>query len=131
MADSALRPVHPETARQPAGHYNHGMAHGGLLFVAGQLPIDPATGRRLISEPIGVQVRQALANLDAILCAAGSRRDLVLKTTVFVPDIALWDEVNAAYAEFFGSHRPARSIVPTGPLHFGLLVEIEAVAVLA
>jgi 2-iminobutanoate/2-iminopropanoate deaminase len=79
----------------------------------------------------GEEARQALANLDAVLRAGGSRRDLVLKTTVFVRDIELWDAVNAVYAEFFGAHRPSRSIVPTGPLHFGLLVEIEAVAALA
>jgi 2-iminobutanoate/2-iminopropanoate deaminase len=98
------------------------------LFVAGQLPIEPGTGRKLSDEPAGVQAQQALANLDAVLVAAGTTRDRVLKTTVFVSDIHLWDEVNAAYAEFFGAHRPARSIVPTGPLHFGLVVEIEAIA---
>jgi 2-iminobutanoate/2-iminopropanoate deaminase len=123
--------IQPDEARPPAGHYSHGIVHNDLLFVAGQLPIDPATGRRLTGEPVDVQARQALANLDAVLRAGGSRRHLVLKTTVFVRDIELWDAVNAVYAEFFGAHRPARSIVPTGPLHFGLLVEIEAVAALA
>jgi 2-iminobutanoate/2-iminopropanoate deaminase len=127
----APRVIQPDEARPPAGHYSHGIVHNDLLFVAGQLPIDPATGRRLTGEPVDVQARQALANLDAVLRAGGSRRHLVLKTTVFVRDIELWDAVNAVYAEFFGAHRPARSIVPTGPLHFGLLVEIEAVAALA
>ena len=130
MTDTS-RVIQPEGAGPPAGHYSHGIVHNGLLFVAGQLPIDPATARRLTAEPVDVQARQALANLDAVLLAAGSRRDLVLKTTVFVRDIELWDRVNTVYAEFFGTHRPARSIVPTGPLHFGLLVEIEAVAALA
>ena len=96
--------------------------------MAGQLPIEPGTGRKLTDAPADAQARQALANLDAVLLAAGTSRDRVLKTTVFVSDIHLWDQVNAAYAEFFGTHRPARSIVPCGPLHFGLVVEIEAIA---
>lgn len=117
--------------RAAGGHYSYGMVHNGQLFVSGQLPIDPASGRKLVGEPLDVQTRQALDNLDAVLHAAVSRRDLVLKTTVYMSDISHWDQVNAVYASFFGEHRPARSIVPTGPLHFGLLIEIEAVAVLA
>jgi len=120
--------VQPGDRPAPAGHYSHGVVHAGLLFVAGQLPIEPGTGRKLTDAPADAQARQALANLDAVLLAAGTSRDRVLKTTVFVSDIHLWDQVNAAYAEFFGTHRPARSIVPCGPLHFGLVVEIEAIA---
>jgi 2-iminobutanoate/2-iminopropanoate deaminase len=69
--------------------------------------------------------------MSAILEAAGSRRDLVLKTTVYVSDITLWGRVNAVYAAFFGEHRPARAVVPTRELHYGLLVEVEAVAAVA
>ncbi len=131
MPHASPRPVQPPESGKPGGHYSYGVVHGDLVYVSGQLPIDPRTGRKLTGEPLDAQVRQALDNLDAVLRAAGSRRDLVLKTTVYVTDIALWDQVNAVYAGFFGEHRPARSIVPTGPLHFGLLVEIEAVAAVA
>ena len=119
----------PPTRTGP--HYSPAMVHGGLVFVSGQLPIEPGTGRRLTDAPIEAQVLQALQNLAAILTANGSALDRVLKVTVYVADIALWDRVNAVYAGFFGAHRPARSIVPTGPLHFGFLVEIDAIASLA
>lgn len=121
-------PIQPDGAPRPVGHYSHGLVHNGLLFISGQLPIELGSGRKLTEESAGAQARQALANLDAVLRAANTSRDRVLKTTVFVADIELWGEVNQAYAEFFGDHRPARAIVPTGPLHFGLLVEIEAIA---
>ena len=75
-----------------------------------------------------MQTEQALVNLDAILRAAGSSRAQVLKATVYVADMALWDRVNAVYAQFFGAHRPARTIVPTRELHYGFQVEVEAVA---
>ena len=77
------------------------------------------------------QTEQVLANLDAILRAAGSGRDHVLKVTVYVSDIALWGRVNAVYARFFGEHRPARTVVPTRELHYGFQVEIDAIAAVA
>jgi 2-iminobutanoate/2-iminopropanoate deaminase len=113
----------------PRGHYSHAVVHNGLVFVSGQLPINPDDGLALAGRDIEAQTRQALENLDTALRAAGSARHLVLKTTVYVTDIALWDRVNATYAGFFGEHRPARTIVPTGPLHYGVDIEIEAVAV--
>lgn len=131
MTESKPACIQPPDGPVAGGHYSHAVVHGGLVFIAGQLPIEPGTGRRLTGESIEAQTRRALENMDAALRAAGSRRDLVLKTTVFVTDIALWDRVNAVYAEFFGGHRPARSIVPTMPLHFGFNIEIEAVAVVA
>ena len=115
-------------APKTGGHYSPAVVHGGLVFVSGQLPIDPQSGRKLIDAPVEAQVLQALQNLAAILEANGSRLDRVLKVTVYVSDIALWDRVNAVYAKFFGAHRPARAVVPTGPLHFGFLIEIDAIA---
>lgn len=109
-------------------HYSPAVVHGDLVFVSGQLPIEP-DGHRLTDAPIEAQILQALRNLAAILQAHGSDVDHVLKVTVYVSDIALWDRVNAVYADFFGAHRPARAVVPTGPLHFGFLVEIDAIAV--
>jgi len=105
------------------------MAHGGILYVSGQLSIDPATG--LVPEGgIRPQTRQALANVDAVLREANLTRNDVIMCRVYVPDVALWDEVNAEYAAFFGDHRPARVVVPTTALHHNCLVEIEATAAL-
>jgi 2-iminobutanoate/2-iminopropanoate deaminase len=114
-------------APAPAGHYSQAIVHGGLVFVSGQLPIDPAT-RSPRTGPIEEQTELALRNLAAVLAGSGSGIDRVLKTTVYVSDIELWGRVNQAYAAFFGEHRPARAVVPTRDLHFGCLVEIDAIA---
>ncbi len=121
-----IREVFSEKAPKPAGHYSHGIIFGNLLFVSGQLPIDPLTGKKTGS--IEEQTLQALKNLREILISAGSDIQYVLKTTVFISDIELWDRVNKVYSEFFGEHRPARSVVPTKELHHGFQIEIEAVA---
>ncbi|MCM2316461.1 MAG: Rid family detoxifying hydrolase [Thermoanaerobaculia bacterium] len=110
-----------------AGHYSQAIVHDGLVFVSGQLPIDTATGTPC-NATIEEQTELVLRNLSAILEAAGSGIDRVLRTTVYVSDIALWSRVNATYSAFFGKHRPARSVVPTRELHFGCLVEIDAIA---
>jgi 2-iminobutanoate/2-iminopropanoate deaminase len=124
------RTVETPAAPLPAGHYSQAIVHGGLVYAAGQLPVDPQTRRPLADADVETQTARALANLDAVLLAAGSRRDLVLRVTVYVADVSLWGRVNTAYAAFFGAHRPARTVVPTGPLHHGVLVEIDAVAAL-
>ena len=111
----------------PAGHYSQAVVHGDLVFVSGQLAIDAATGQKHAGT-IEQQTKIALGNVAAILRAAGSDVERVLKTTVYISDIELWGRVNEVYAEFFGSHRPARAVVPTRDLHHGLLVEIEAIA---
>ena len=114
-------------APKPGGHYSQGIAEGGLVYVAGQLPIDPATGK-IETSSVEDQTLRALKNVEAVLRAAGSSKEDVLKVTVYVPDISTWGRVNAVYAVFFGEHRPARAVVPTRELHFGALIEIEAVA---
>lgn len=113
-------------APAPGGHYVQAMLHRDTLYVSGQLGVtrdtpDPA------AVPIAEQVSFALANIAAIGRVVGAEIDDIVRCTVYVTDVAHWDEVNRAYAAFFGTHRPARSIVPCGPLHFGALVEIEAV----
>jgi len=118
-----------QDAPRPGGHYAQAIVHDNLVYVSGQLPIDPQTGEKRVGS-IEEQTEQALKNLAAILRAAGSDVDHVLKTTLYVSDIALWDRVNAVYAGFFGQHRPARAVVPTRELHFGFQIEIEAVAAL-
>ena len=114
-------------APQPAGHYSQAIEHLDLIYVSGQLPINPKSEEKHVGN-IEEQTEQALANLEAILRKANSGKNQVLKVTVYISDIALWDRVNSVYARFFGDHRPARAIVPTRELHFGFQIEIEAIA---
>jgi 2-iminobutanoate/2-iminopropanoate deaminase len=121
-----IQRINTPDAPQPAGHYSQATLYNGLVFVAGQLSIDP-TGEKKLG-PIEEQTEQALKNVHAILKAAGSDWDRVLKMTVFVADINLWDAVNKVYSRILGENRPARAIIPCGELHYGFLIEIEAVA---
>ncbi len=122
--------ISTDTVTAPAGHYSAAVVHNGLVYVSGQLPRVPGKPD-LFLDTIEAQTRQALANAEAILLAAGSRRDCVLKATLYISDIALWAQVNAEYAAFFGEHKPARAIVPVGKFRNGFLIEIEMVAALA
>ena len=114
-------------APSPGGHYSQGVVYNGLVFVSGQLSIDPKTSEKKLGT-IEEQTLQALRNVEAIVKAANSDLSRVLKVTVYVADMELWGPVNEVYKKFFGEHRPARAIVPTGALHYGFLVEIEAIA---
>lgn len=118
-----------QTADAPvaAGHYSQAIVYQGLVYVSGQLPIDPRTGERLLGS-IEAQTRQVLMNISRILKASGSDLSRVLKMTIYVADIETWDAVNQVYAEVLGDHRPARAVVPTSKLHFGFGIEIEAIA---
>lgn len=116
----------PERANHP-GHYCSAVSSNGFLYVSGQLPIAWNTGKIIEGGP-EEHARQALANLDAVLRAEGLTREDVVKTTVFIPDVSLWPRVDAVYAEFFGEHKPSRSVVPTTALHYGAHVEVEAIA---
>lgn len=110
-----------------AGHYSPATAWRDLVFVSGQLPIRP-DGTHTASEPFENQARQVLANLLAVLAAAGSSPERVLKVTAYIVDIEHWPGFNRIYAEAFGDAKPARAIVPVPALHHGYLVEVEAVA---
>ena len=115
---------------QPAGgpHYSPFTVGGGLIFVSGQLPLKPGRDTSLANAPFKEQVEQTLRNLEAVLRSAGAELSQVVKTTVYLSDIADWDELDVLYGQFFGAARPSRSVVPTGPLHFGFRIEIEAIA---
>jgi 2-iminobutanoate/2-iminopropanoate deaminase len=125
-----IRTIQTENAPPPGGHYSQAVVHNGLVFVSGQLSIDPRTGEKKLG-PIEEQTRQVLTNISEILKAAGSDLGRVLKMTVYISDINLWSKVNEVYAEVMGEHRPARAVVPTGELHYGFLIEIEAIAAIA
>jgi len=125
--EGMIRVVSTLSAPQPAGHYSQATIHNGLVYVAGQLAIEPSSGNKKLGS-IEEQTEQTLQNLGAILEAAGSRLDHVLKVTIYIGDMALWSRVNTVYAKFFGDHRPARSVVPTKELHHGFLIEIDAIA---
>lgn len=109
------------------GHYVPGIKHQGVLYISGQLSIDPETG--LVPEGgVKAQARQALDNLNMVLTEAGVDKKDVLHCRVYLPDVAYWPELNQVYAEFFGEHKPARVVVPTNTLYNGCLVEVEAIA---
>jgi 2-iminobutanoate/2-iminopropanoate deaminase len=118
------------TDQAPAavGPYSQGVQWGDLVYTAGQIPLDPATGQ-LVQGSIEDQTRRVLTNLQAILAAAGCRMSDVVKTTVFIMDMGDFKAMNGVYAEFFPEAPPARSTVQVAGLPLGARVEIEAVAV--
>jgi 2-iminobutanoate/2-iminopropanoate deaminase len=119
--------VATEKAPAAVGPYSQAMAVGEFVFASGQLGISPQTGR-LIRGGIVEQTRQVLHNLGAVLEAAGSSLDKVVKTTVFLSDMADFSDMNRVYEESFPSAPPARSTVEVGGLPLQALIEIEAVA---
>ncbi len=119
--------VRTEAAPAAVGPYSQAVVAGGLVYTAGQVGLDPAAGA-MVEGGVEAQTRQVLANLAAVLAAAGSGLDRVVKTTVFLADMGDFKAMNAVYAEAFGDHRPARSTVQAAALPLGARVEIEAVA---
>jgi len=122
-------PTYVRSDRAPAaiGPYSQAVAAGGFLFTAGQIAIDPATGV-IEGGDVSAQTERVLANLQAILESAGVGWDAVVKTTVFLVDMADFPKMNEVYARVLGQARPARSTVQVAALPRGALVEIEAVA---
>ncbi len=109
------------------GPYSQGVAVDGFIFTAGQIPINPATGK-VEAETIEEQTRQALLNIRAVLHATGSGLDRVVKMTVFMTDLGDFQAMNAVYAEFFPADPPARSAVQVAALPLGVQIEMEAIA---
>jgi 2-iminobutanoate/2-iminopropanoate deaminase len=122
-----MKTISTPNAPAPAGHYSQAMVHNGIVYVSGQLPINPENGEK-ITGPIEAQTEQALKNLKAILEAANSDLNHVLKVNIYISNISLWGGVNNVYAEFFKDHKPARAVIPSRDLHYGFLLEVEAVA---
>lgn len=119
--------VNPPALATPGGHYSHATIAQGLVFVSGQLPITGG-GVKLVDASFEQQAEQVLANVRDILLACGSDVAHLVQVRVYVDDMANWPAFNAVYARWAGDAKPARAVVPTGPLHFGLKVEVEAVA---
>ncbi len=111
----------------PKGHYSPAVVHNGLIFVSGQLPIDPETGEEK-TDSIETQTEQCLRNVEDLLKEAGSDLGGVLKFTIFVSDESLWEAVNETYKKIMGRHKPARAIIPVGKFRGDFLIEIEAIA---
>ena len=122
-----MQTVDPRFAGTNKGHYSPGMVSNGLLYISGQLSIDMDT-REVPPPDMRTHAALALDNMARVLHAAGLDRENIVQCRIYVTDIDAWDEVNDVYAGFFGAHRPARCIVNVPRLHFGCLVEIEAVA---
>jgi 2-iminobutanoate/2-iminopropanoate deaminase len=124
-----MRTIGTDLAPAPRGHYAQAIVHQGLVYVAGQLPIDPEHPDRPPGD-IRQQTTRTLQNVEAILIAAGSELSLLLQVTIYITDLALWSQVNEVYAEFLGDHRPARAVVPVPSLNKGSQIEIQAIAAL-
>jgi 2-iminobutanoate/2-iminopropanoate deaminase len=120
-----------KNAPAPIGPYSQAIRIGDLLFCSGQIPLDPATGELVGGEEITAQTRQVMRNIGAVLEAAGASFDDVVKTTIYLIDMADFSSVNAVYGEAFtgGSAAPARSTVAVAGLPRGVRVEIEVTAV--
>ena len=121
-----MKPIQTDQAPAAIGPYSQAISHSGLLFVSGQLGLDPASGE--LASGVDAQTRRALANLVAVLAAAGLSPAHVLKATVFVADMADFALVNRLYAEVFSPPVPAREVVQAARLPKNALVEISAVA---
>jgi 2-iminobutanoate/2-iminopropanoate deaminase len=121
-----------QTDQAPAaiGPYSQAIRAGGFVFVSGQIPIDPATGQ-FVSGGVAEQTRQVFKNLSAVLEAAGSSLDKIVKTTVFLQDMKDFAEMNEVYATFFSDAPPARATVAAAGLPRDARVEIECVALLS
>jgi 2-iminobutanoate/2-iminopropanoate deaminase len=122
-----LHPISTDAAPKAIGPYSQGMLVNGLLYTAGQIAFDPAT-MEIVDGGIREQTERVLANIRAILTAAGSDMSKVVKTTVFLVEMADFPAMNEVYSRAFGDHKPARSTVAVAGLPRGVRVEIEAVA---
>jgi len=121
-----LQTVLTDSAAIPQGHYSQAIIHNNVVYVAMQIAIDPHLG--VVYGTSGEQAKVALTNIKNILESAGSSLNRVLRVTVYISDISMWNEVNEVYKEFFGNHKPARGVVSVNKLHLDLDVGFEVTA---
>ena len=124
-----MKVVATDSAPKAIGPYSQAIAANGMVFVSGQIPIDPATGN-LVEGPIADQTKRVMTNLAAILEAAGASFSKVVKTTVYLKDMGDFVEMNEAYGSYFPDHKPARATVQVAKLPRDVSVEIDCIAVL-
>ncbi|MDP2956069.1 MAG: RidA family protein [Longimicrobiales bacterium] len=122
-----MKVVHTPASPAPRGHYSQAIVHNGLVYVSGTLPKDPSDPDRRPGS-VAEETKQAMRNLASILGAAGSGLDRLVQVTVYVTDMSMWPDVNRAYAEIMGEHRPARAVVPVKDLVDGYRMEVQAIA---
>ena len=123
-----MKELRTSAAPAPVGPYAQAVEHSGWIFLSGQIPLDPTTGR-LVAGEIEEQARRVLDNLRAVLEAAGASLADVVRTTIYLADLAVFPRVNAVYAEYFvASPRPARSTLQVAALPLGAAIEIDAIA---
>lgn len=127
MTPARIEPIVVPDMVPPAGHYSAGVRHGGVVYISGQLGA-LADGTHTHDRPFDEQVRAAMANVLRVLAAAGLGPEDVIKTSAYVVGVENWPRFNAIYAEIMGDARPARVVVPVPELHYGYLIEIEAIA---
>lgn len=127
VQSSAVAAISTDDAAPAGGHYSQGVRHGDLIYVSGQLPIAP-DGTHHSAADFEQQARLAIRNMIAVVEAAGGSAATLLKVTVYLVGVGNWPRFNTVYAEILGDARPARSVVPVPELHYGYLVEVDAVA---
>ena len=123
-----METIQTERAPKAVGPYSQAVRAGEFLFLSGQISLDPETAE-VVGSDIETQTRQVLKNMQAIISAANMSLTNVVKTTVFLTDIAEFPKVNAVYQSFFGSHRPARTTVQVSALPKGVRIELDAICV--
>jgi 2-iminobutanoate/2-iminopropanoate deaminase len=122
-----LQVVATDSAPKAIGPYSQAIKSNGLIFVSGQIPLDPSSNQ-LVNGTIAEQSRRVLMNISAILHEAGSSLDKVLKTTVYLKDMGEFEQMNAVYSEFFSGNKPARATVQVSRLPKDVSIEIDAIA---
>ena len=124
-----MQKIQVKDSPKPVGHYSQAIVSNGLLFTSGILPIQIQTSEKLpIETSIREQSEVVFKNLKQILQEINLTPSNVVKTTIYITDSEAWDVVNQSFSDFFGEHRPARSIIPVSALHFGYKIELEAIA---
>ncbi len=124
-----MQPILSKNAPAPVGPYSQAVRHGGFLFLSGQIPLDPETGK-LVEDSIETQTQQVLANLLAVLREGGADWSQVIRVSVYLTDIAEFARFNEVYAAALGAARPARSTIQVAALPLGARIEIDAIAAL-
>jgi 2-iminobutanoate/2-iminopropanoate deaminase len=124
---SQIKPVHSDQAPKAVGPYSQAMRDGQLLYLSGQIGLDPVSGS-LVGDAVEAQARQVMQNLSAVLKAGGSSTDGIIKANIYLVDMADFPKINTIYAEWLGEHRPARATVAVAALPLGAKVEIDLVA---